>query len=194
VIYLLCKHPEIQTRLRKEVQMNLPRPLDAETTVSSSDIDNLPYLSAVCNEVLRLFPPVAITVREAVRDTTIAGHVVPKGTIIVIPPWAVNTSTALWGSDAATFNPDRWIGPGRVNTGGAGSNYSFLSFLHGPRSCIGQAFAKAELACLVAAWVRTFETEMADRNHVLTIGNGITAKPKGGLHVTVRQVGGPESI
>ncbi len=186
-IYLLCKNSDMQKRLREEVQANLPNPLDPNSTISSTQLDSLPYLSAVCNEVFRLYPPVALTVRSAVRDTTIAGHVIPKGTSIVIPPWAVNTSTALWGSDSATFNPDRWLGPGRTGSGGATSNYAFLTFLHGPRSCIGQAFAKAEFACMLAAWVSTFVTELADKHFAPKLGGGITAKPKGGVHVVVRR-------
>ena len=51
--YLLAKHPEVQTRLRAEIRENLPSISDTDTTVSSVDIDRLPYLTAVCNEVLR---------------------------------------------------------------------------------------------------------------------------------------------
>lgn len=187
-VYLLCKHPEMQSRLRNEVQANLPTPLDQNATITSADIDNLPYLNAFCNEVFRLYPPVGVSIRKAVRDTTIAGIFIPKGTNIVLPPWAVNASTALWGSDAAAFDPERWIGPGRANSGGANSNYAFLTFFHGPRSCIGQSFAKAEFACLLAAWVGTFDTELIDKDFVAKLGGGFTAKPRGGVHVNVRQL------
>jgi cytochrome P450 len=187
-VYLMCKHPEIQERLRAEIHSHLPNLLDGESTITSTDIDCLPYLNAVCSEVLRLFPPVSLTVRETVRDTTILGHVLPKGTSIIIPPWAVNTSKALWGSNSTEFDPGRWTGTGKANTGGAESNYSFLTFLHGPRSCIGQAFAKAELACLLAAWIGTFETTLGDPKFVPEIRGGISAKPHGGLHVIVKRV------
>jgi len=41
--------------------------------------------------------------------------------------------------------------------GGAESKYGSLSFLQGPRACVGQGFARAELACLLAGWVGSFE-------------------------------------
>merc|ERR1711904_15807 len=70
---------------------------------------------------------------------------------------AVNRNTGIWGKDAMEFIPQRWIdADGRVNnSGGVTSNYSIMTFLHGPRSCIGQGFARSELKCLVAALVVT---------------------------------------
>lgn len=188
--YLLCQHPETQTRLRKEIRANLP-PIDGTDAVNAASLDQCHYLHAVCNEVLRLYPPVPYTMREAGRDTSILGQHVPKGTTIVLVPWAVNTATALWGPDAGQFNPDRWIGPGRANTGGAESNYAFMTFLHGPRSCIGQSFAKAEFACLLAAVVGRFEIKSADEGGFKpAIRGGITAKPANGVPVKIRPVEG----
>lgn len=189
-VYLLCQNPEIQSRLREEIRNNLPSVNDTTTPITPATLDNLPYLHAVCNEVLRVYSPVALTLREAAKDTTIAGQFVPKGTTIILCPYAVNTSKSLWGPDAADFNPDRWMGPGRNNTGGAESNYSFLTFLHGPRSCIGQSFAKAEFACLVAALVGRFEMELEDKNLEVKIQGGVTAKPKNGLRVRMKVLEG----
>ncbi|KAI9872766.1 MAG: hypothetical protein M1830_001214 [Pleopsidium flavum] len=189
-IYLLCQHKDIQSRLRDEIRNNLPSVNDASTTVTAAMLDGLPYLHAVCNEVLRVYSPVPITLRVAAKDTTIVGQFVPKGTTIILSPWAINTSKALWGADAADFNPDRWLAPGRANTGGADSNYSFLTFLHGPRSCIGQSFAKAEFACLVAAIVGRFEMELENKDAVVEIQGGITAKPKNGLNVRMKVLEG----
>jgi cytochrome P450 len=195
-IYLLCVHPEVQSRLREEVRSRLPSP-DSTATVTSQDIDHMPYLNAVCNEVLRYFSPVPLTLREAAVDTTLVGHRIPKGTKVLIVPWATNKDEALWGADARKFNPDRWMprdGDARSTSGGASSNYAFLTFLHGPRSCIGQAFAKAEFACLLAAWVGRFAFELQDgrlldeRN--LVIKGGVTARPAKGLHVKVGVVEG----
>ncbi|KAL9087751.1 MAG: hypothetical protein Q9165_006518 [Trypethelium subeluteriae] len=118
---------------------------------------------------------------------------VPRGTTIIMSPWAINQSKKLWGPDARSFNPDRWIDSttGHANnTGGADSNFSFLTFLHGPRSCIGQAFAKAEFACLLAAWVGSFEMELAEPDKEIDIKSGITARPKGGLMVKLKPIGG----
>ena len=193
---MLCLNPDVQTRLRNEIREKLPS-VERQSTITSQVIDHMPYLSAVCNEVLRYYPPVSLTVRDACRDTTIAGEFVPKGTRIILVPWAINKDTTYWGDDAAKFNPDRWLqsptNPASSN-GGAASNYSFLTFLHGPRSCIGQKFAQAEFACLLAAWVGRFEFELNnaeeyDEENILIKGI-VTAKPAKGLYVKAKVVPG----
>ncbi|KAF3764976.1 cytochrome P450 [Cryphonectria parasitica EP155] len=199
-IYLLCRYPEVQARLRREVRERLPGVDggDAAATISSLDVDRMPYLNAVCSEVLRYYAPVPMTFREAAVDTTIQGHPVPKGTRIVLSASAVNKELALWGPDARQFNPDRWLpkydGDKGAAAGGATSNYAFMTFLHGPRSCIGSSFARAEFACLLAALVGKMEFELrypedGDEDK-LEIKSGVTSRPAKGMHVKVRVLDG----
>ena len=187
-VYLLCKHPASQARLRDEILTHLPAIRDPAAPISSTDIDHLTYLNAVINETSRVFPPVALTLRQTEKDTTIQGQFIPAGTTVIISPWAINTSDALWGADAKEFNPDRWMGAGKANTGGADSNYAVTTFLHGPRSCIGKDFAKAEFACLLAALVGRFEMELEDPEREVEIAGGITSSPKGGLRIRMKEV------
>ncbi|KAF2201927.1 cytochrome P450 [Delitschia confertaspora ATCC 74209] len=187
-IYLLCKHPEVQTRLREEIRNGLPLLQDPDAKIEAKEIDHLQYLNAVINEAMRVFPPVALTLRVASHDTTIQGHFIPKDTTVIIAPWAINTASSLWGEDAKEFNPDRWMGVGKANSGGSTSNYAYTTFIHGPRSCIGKDFSKAEFACLLAQFIGHFETELKDPNWKMEIQGGITSKPKGGLWVRVREV------
>ena len=72
--------------------------------------------------------------------------------------------------------------------GGAESNFAFLTFLHGPRSCIGERFARAELRALLAAFVGHFEMEMADPNEKVIAGGTITSKPVNGMKLRLRPV------
>jgi len=187
-VYCLCRNPDVQSRLRTELRTELASALAQDGTMNSTEIDRLPYLNAVLQETMRIFPPVPLTLRETAHDTTIQNQFVPAGTTVVICPWAINTSTKLWGPDAREFTPERWLKPGTANTGGAESNYANCTFLHGPRSCIGKDFAKAEFACLVAALVAKFELQFEDEGYVLKIQSGITASPKGGLRIRVREV------
>ncbi|KAJ5759400.1 CTP synthase [Penicillium odoratum] len=181
-VYALCKNPEVQERLREEVRTHLP-PINVEDPepIDAAAIDNLAYLNAVCNEVLRFYPSVPNTVREATKDTSVVGQPIPKGTILILSPELLNHLPELWGPDADKFNPDRWMGPGKANTGGATSNYAFLSFLHGPRACIGQGFSKAELACLIAVLVGSFKFELKYPDAKLELKMGATSSPKDGV-------------
>lgn len=197
-IYMLCLHPEVQTRLRREIRDRLPSLDDTTASISSLDIDRMPYLNAVCSEVLRYMSPVPMTLREAAVDTTIQGQRIPKGTRIMLSMTGTNKDISLWGADALKFNPDRWLpkfeGDKSAGLGGATSNYAFLTFLHGPRSCIGLGFAKAEFACLLAAWVGKMEFELEDPELLdeskMDIKSGVTSRPAKGLHVKARVLDG----
>lgn len=178
-IAMLCKHPEMQAKLRAEIRSGLPNPRTTIYSIAANEFDTLPYLNAVCNETLRLFPPAPLTVRVATKDTTLLDHFIPRGTHVYIPPWAVNASRELWGEDALEWNPERWIGDmSSNNSGGATSNYAFLTFLQGERRCIGEGFARGETKVLLAALVSTFEMEFAEGGWSGEIKNGMTAKPK----------------
>lgn len=193
-IYMLCLNPDIQTRLRAEIREHLPSPSHG-APVTSQQIDHMPYLNAVCSEVLRYYAPVPLTIRDSIRDTTILDEHIPKGTRVMLVPWAINKSETLWGPDAMKFNPDRWM-PDKPHSGngGAPSAYSFLTFLHGPRSCIGQDFAKAEFACLMAALVGRFEFELFDKKEMdeknVVVKGGVTARPHRGMYVRTKVVEG----
>ncbi len=137
-----------------------------------------------------MFPPVPTTMRQSSKDTTLLAQPIAAGTILTVAPWAINHSPELWGPDADEFKPERWINShtGRPNlTGGVDTNYAFLTFLHGPRSCIGQGFARAELRALVAAFVGTFEWTMADPKEEVIPAIVITVKPKNGLNIKLRR-------
>lgn len=191
--HLLSKHPDIQDRLRSEIQQYIPNPqiLSDPNFDVAGLLEGMPYLNGVCNEVLRLYPTIPVTARLSIRDTTIAGVFIPKGTMMFVVPWAINRNPPLWGDNAEDFVPTRWIdkATGRATmNGGADSNYAFLTFLHGPRSCIGERFARAELRALLAAFVGNFEMEMADPNEVVIVGGTITSKPVNGMKLKLKPV------
>ncbi len=188
-VYEMCKHPYVQSQLRDEIRSHIPS-LNTDRKITAEVIDNMPYLHAVCNEILRVWSPVPLTLRDTANATTILDQYIPKGTKVILAPWAINFSTELWGPDAADFKPERWMAHGQANAGGAQSNYAFMTFLHGPRSCIGSKFATAELACLIAAFVGFFEFELKDPTENIEIKGGITARPKNGMNVKVKAVGG----
>jgi cytochrome P450 len=186
----LAKHQKYQSRLRDELRQNLrDDALKDPPRQIASILESLPWLNAICNETIRLFPAVPETRRIAVRDTTIGGQIIPAGTDFVVPIWWLNRTTELWGLNATEFCPERWIDAetGKPNNnGGAESNYALLTFIHGPRSCIGQGFAKAELRALLAVWMLSFEFEMARPGEALVPEGMVTLKPKDGLYLRVK--------
>ncbi|KAJ5684864.1 uncharacterized protein N7477_001209 [Penicillium maclennaniae] len=191
--YLMTLHPECQERLRAEIRSKIPT---AESSITYSDLESLPLLNGVCQEVLRLYPTVPATIREAVRDTTIAGKHVPKGTRLILCPYAINRCPLFWGDNGEEFLPERWIDTDKNGNlvpnknGGASTNFAEITFLHGQRSCIGKDFARAELRCAVAGVVGRFALEMQDPKQEIHIAGAVTTKPVEGMHLRMRRVEG----
>jgi len=148
----------------------------------------MPYLTAVCNETLRLYPTVPITVRVSVKSTKIGAQFIPSNTTAVISQWAINHDHDLWGADAEEFRPTRWLEGEYAANGGAKSPYALLTFLHGPRSCIGRSFALMEMRCLLAVLTKRFRFEMADPEEKVEVGGFITIKPQNGMRLRLHDL------
>ncbi|KAF2762831.1 cytochrome P450 [Pseudovirgaria hyperparasitica] len=195
----LPQYAHYQELLRKEIRDAVSaRRADAdpdEGILSYSTLEALPLLNGICEETLRLFPPVTNTGRVAIRDTIICDTHIKKNTILVLFPWAINRNPAFWGVNADDMVPERWIdempdGTRKANRhGGAPSNMCELTFLHGNRSCIGKDFAKAELRYVIAALFKDHQLKRlpGDDGTVIPAGS-LTIKPQGGLYVAVTPV------
>lgn len=151
--YTLAKTPIVQERLMAELRSSLSSNNGVETEVTAELLESLTYLRAVVRECLRLIPTAPVTRREAKRDTSIAGYVIPSGTSIVGLHDHFNTREEEWGADAKEFRPERWL-----DSQSHATDNLFMTFNIGPRSCIGQGFAILEASALLAAIFRQFDT------------------------------------
>ena len=98
-------------------------------------ISRLPYLNAVLEESLRVYPPSAHGHSRIIPqgDATICGRVVPEGTSVGVATLAASLSERNW-TEPLAFKPERWLGEEW-----AGDDYkSWQPFLVGPRNCLGK--------------------------------------------------------
>ncbi|KZP28257.1 cytochrome P450 [Athelia psychrophila] len=169
-LFALTQSPDVQALLRDELLA-----ADLGDSPSMDDLNALPYLDRVVREVLRLHSPIPRTVRVAkatdeipcatawVDKKGVERHTirVTKGDSIAIPIRALNRSTAVWGEDALEFKPERWekVPEGATHVPGIWGHQ--LSFLAGPRACIGYRFSLVEIKALLYTLVRAFEFELA---------------------------------
>ncbi|KAL3954381.1 hypothetical protein ACCO45_009944 [Purpureocillium lilacinum] len=167
-VHLLAMHRSLQDQLRQDI-MSYSSSSSPSNNRPPIHVDEIPLLWAVCEESLRVCSPVAQTTRVALFDVHIQGQLIPKGTLLYLVPWATNVDSALWGPDANDFNPYRWLQPlgtdqkqWRRSDKKRWSNYAYMTFSHGRHNCIGQSFARKELAFLLFAWVRAFTFELVE--------------------------------
>ncbi|KAF7359914.1 hypothetical protein MVEN_00717300 [Mycena venus] len=168
-LFALAQNTTAQARLRDEL---FGVPTDRP---SMDELNELPYLDSVVRETLRLYPPVRETTRIAltndvvplgtpVTDTNGMVHEslhVRKGEPIIISIIAMNCDEEIWGPDAMQFRPERWDAPPPGASAIPGVWGHMLTFLGGPRSCIGFRFALVEMKALIFTLVRSFEFELA---------------------------------
>lgn len=139
-LYLLARHADWQNRVLAELRDNW------SVTDGLDVLDQLPLLSRVVRESLRLYPPVFYMARELKEDDELEGYRLPAETVIRTPLASVHRTKNIWGEDAAEFNPDRFAVPGELSR----TRQHWLPFLYGPRGCSGQRFAILEIKAFVA--------------------------------------------
>lgn len=166
VLHILSLDQGMQDRLRAELQAT-PSNLDY------NELNALEYLDAICHELLRLYPPLTTTEREAIKDWVLPLRYpvkgkdgreirevkVKKGTQIYIAMRQANRCKETWGEDADEFKPERWLKdlPSSVAESRTPGVYSSLmTFLAGPRACIGFRFSLLELKVMLVMLVRSF--------------------------------------
>ncbi|KAJ7911563.1 cytochrome P450 [Mycena leptocephala] len=183
-LFALTQNTAAQNRLREEL-------LTVSTDNPTMDqLNELPYLDCVVRETLRVHAPVPSTMRIATQDdvvplatpfTDIYGTVhetlkVNKGQTIMIPILAMNRDKAIWGPDAMEFIPERWESRSTSNSI-PGVWGHMLTFLGGPRACIGYRFSLVEMKALLFTLVRAFEFELAVPASDIEKKSGVVQRP-----------------
>lgn len=136
-LYLVARHPDVARGAEEELDRVL-----GGREARSGDLQNLPYLRAILQETMRVFPPVYALPRVAVADDELGGHPVRRGTIVIASIAGVHRSSA-WGEDRDHFRPERFLSkdwPRRA----------FMPFGAGRHLCIGSDFANVEMAVALA--------------------------------------------
>ena len=172
-LYLLSAAPEVQDRLRTELEGMDP------LTMPFSDLSRLPLTRDVYREALRLYPPVPMMVREARTPRTWRKRAIRAGAQVVLSPWHLHRHTRMW-SDPDGFDPDRWQRPETQDS----QRKAYMPFSAGPRVCPGAGFAMAEGVLLLASVVQRFRFE-ADPDQVPVPEAHLTVRARHGIWVRI---------
>jgi cytochrome P450 len=136
---LLASHPSAESRLHRELA-NVLGGRDPQ----ADDLDCLPYAEMVIKETLRLYPPVGRIGRRPCQSMEVDGVFLGKDTPVFLSPY-VTQRDRRWFEDPETFRPERWAepAPGRPQ-------FAWFPFGAGPRSCVGEHFARAVMTSIIA--------------------------------------------
>ncbi|MCV7106120.1 cytochrome P450, partial [Mycolicibacterium chitae] len=178
LVYELARNPQWQHHLRDEVLDN------ADDEIDIDSLARYPVLDAAVKEILRMYAPAGTLFRQAVKDTEVVGHYIPRNTQVAINVYGSMRLADWWP------NPDRFD-PGRFLAGADASavhRYAFAPFGGGVHKCIGQHFADMNVKKIMHQLLRHHEWRVPDSYRMqLTWGTGPT--PADGLPITLRRRG-----
>lgn len=163
-IGLLAKHPEIQEKLRK--------------LVSEKPLEEIPYLSWVIMESMRLYPAFPVLSRKAQEDDTLGNYHIPKNTNVVIPIFVMQRNSSNF-ENALTFDPERFANPETQKS------FAYLPFSKGSRKCIAEAFAMSEMSIVVYHLIKNFRFELTTAGFPECVAS-VSLKPVNGMKVRIR--------
>jgi cytochrome P450 len=174
ICVLLAQHAAVQQRLHEEVERVLGGRLP-----TMADLDAVPYIRQVCQEALRLYPPLYVIARWAPQPVDLGPVRVPGRTMVVVSPYTLQRR-ADYFPNPERFDPDRWT-PEAI---AARPRYAYVPFGAGPRQCIGNHFAMMELHLILATMMQRVSLRLAPGQEVAPDPQ-ITLRPKGGVQMIV---------
>jgi cytochrome P450 len=169
---LLGHHPEAARRVQEELASVL-----GGRDPGVADLARLPYTDAVVKETLRLYPPIGRIGRRPVRDLDLDPPALRRDTAVFLSPF-VTGRDPRWFPAPDSFRPERWSEPEAARP-----RFAWFPFGAGPRSCIGEHFARMVLTLAVATiaqkwWLRPLTRELPRVRSLLTL------KPRGPVRMS----------
>lgn len=164
--------PEVGAKLLTELDT-------AGNDTDAMALAKLPYLNAVCNETLRIYPVAIISApRVALKPVQVMGKRYSAYTPLVPCIYLTHRREDLY-PQPEQFKPERFIERQY-------SVYEFVPFGGGNRRCIGYALAMLEMKLVLATLLSHYEFELADKKPVKPERRGVTMTPAGGVRVKLK--------
>jgi len=195
----LSNHPDVQKRLRAELQNAMPQAKGRYPTTQEIVALRVPYLEAVIQETFRVSMGASAHARTATEDTVLLGHVVPKGTNVFMmmngpsfksEPFAIRDElrsktsreskdeTKGWDfSTLGEYRPERWLvkdEKGHVVYDPSAAPQMLFSL--GPRACFGKKMAFLSLKITLVCMVWTFEMLEVPQNLNSFLGTEVLSR------------------
>lgn len=147
LVYELATHPDVQQKLQEEIDATFPN----KVPPTYDGLAQMEYLDMVVNESLRIFPVTPRLERSCKKDVEIHGVFVPKGTVMMVPIFALHRAPELW-PEPEEFRPERFSKKNKDTI----NPYTYLPFGTGPRNCIGMRFALMNMKLALVRVLQNF--------------------------------------
>lgn len=173
--YLLAEHPAAARRLQHEVDTVLEG-----RSPGFEDLARLPYTERVIRESMRLYPPVWMMGRTALKEFEVEGYRIPAQAEVMVSPWLTHRDPRHFNRPEE-FRPERW----EDDLAKRLPRCVYFPFGGGPRSCIGSTFAMMEAVLVLARIAQEVEFNLAPGQEIApwpTMG----LRPRDGVRAVIR--------
>lgn len=176
--WCMAANPQAQDQARREVSAVL----DGRAP-SAGDLPALGYLGLTLQETLRLYPAAPILMsRRALKPVRLGGWTLPARTILTVPLGLMQRDPR-WFPEPECFRPERFL------AGGAGvPRGAFMPFGAGPRVCLGQHLALAEMTVIAAMILQRFRLSVPQGMPAPRPVLKVTLRPETPLHLTLERI------
>ncbi|CAM6016120.1 unnamed protein product, partial [Sphagnum balticum] len=160
LFWLLSRHRRVVDAIRAEIRevvksRNCTNLSTDASKFTYEELKNMHYLHAALSESLRLYPPLPVDTKFAVKEDVLPdGTHIPKGSIVAYGPYAMGRMEQLWGSDCLEFKPERWLQNGVFLPQ---CPYKYAVFQAGPRICLGKELALLQIKLVTAGLINCFD-------------------------------------
>lgn len=120
-------------------------------------LSECPYLDAIWFETMRLYNATS-AVREATSPCVVGGKIIRVGDQIVAPFRQFHTNPEIFGLDALSFRPERFL-----ENKGLSRKKGYAPFGGGYTYCPGRLFAQREIYLFVAVTLRKMDLSLVPR-------------------------------
>lgn len=175
-LLMLAMHPAVARRQIDETQTAL-----AGRIPLLRDLRQLPWLDAVINESMRLYPGSAFEFKKLVGPLNVGGYDLPEHCAVMLTPWVTWRSTESF-ADPDLFLPERFADGRKEYAKGA-----FAPWGYGSRSCIGKVLARCAVTAVIAGIGQRYRLGLVPGQTISPHAGllGIRLLPRPGVRVTV---------
>ncbi|CAB4017596.1 steroid 17-alpha-hydroxylase 17,20 lyase-like [Paramuricea clavata] len=155
-------YPNVQSKIHEELDEVVGR----DRLPNWKDAKSFPYLQATLCEVGRASGMTTVVGTNTIRDTTIAGYPIPKGTFVGLNLTKLHKDEREW-PEPEKFKPERFLDEDGKFVGW-NKLHGFMPFSVGRRECPGQSLARVMMLSFASILLHRYKIELPEGAEVPT--------------------------
>ncbi|CAI7613872.1 unnamed protein product [Penicillium glandicola] len=158
--FYLQKSPECYKTLVREIRTAF----SSEADINALAVARLPYLNAVIEEGLRMYPPAPAIGPRVIPPggAVVCGQFLPEGTSVSVAHYSTFCGLSNF-AEPNSYHPERWLKSNNDPRFKNDKKEALQPFSFGPRACIGRNLAYTEMRLILSKMLWNFDITLDPR-------------------------------